>query len=427
MIVDFEITDPRYCVKIPVPELGKEIKITLRKLKKAFYWEDGLMEVVMDIEYGEDYCWQSMAGVSLKGKCLLEIVEEALYQNIRRNLMGEVDGYRRLPELPSTCGFFYRYTFRKLCWWLREQAEFSFDIEGKAEDGSAIRAKYRSDGWWGNAERRGMAVGKRRCGGGPESDRRILPRLLLCKTGWNHVLQKNAFLVLYGERRKVQRRRLALLWADLPEDMEMGGDFCRRTGGRTVFAISSCRGHANAGDLRAAVGGCPEREWGAGMGKAGLRPEYKRYMERKKSMNPEWRQEAKERLGYLIGKGLECRASEWFGQGSPALCIQNADKVSGIFCCENILDVLMATEQCEEEYGICIYYVMAVPMLSCVSLAMLYVGGNPKEWEHEWQELKQQIPTVITTRLSGSGDEKEGREIGATRIRIVDGGLIRVS
>lgn len=147
----------------------------------------------------------------------------------------------------------------------------------------------------------------------------------------------------------------------------------------------------------------------------------------KKSMNPEWRQEAKERLGYLIGKGLECRASEWFGQGSPALCIQNADKVSGIFRCENILDVLTATEQCEEEYGICIYYVMAVPMLSCVSLAMLYVGGNPKEWEHEWQELKQQIPTVITTRLSGSGDEKEGREIGVTRIRIVDGGLIRVS
>ncbi len=230
MIVDFEITDPRYCVKIPVPELGKEIKITLRKLKKAFYWEDGLMEVVMDIEYGEDYCWQSMAGVSLKGKCLLEIVEEALYQNIRRNLMGEVDGYRRLPELPSTCGFFYRYTFRKLCWWLREQAEFSFDIEGKAEDGSAIRAKYRSDGWWGNAERRGMAVGKRRCGGGPESDRRILPRLLLCKTGWNHVLQKNAFLVLYGERRKVQRRRLALLWADLPEDMEMGEIFVGERG-----------------------------------------------------------------------------------------------------------------------------------------------------------------------------------------------------
>ena len=34
MIADFEIIESRYCLKIPVAELGKEIEITIRELEK---------------------------------------------------------------------------------------------------------------------------------------------------------------------------------------------------------------------------------------------------------------------------------------------------------------------------------------------------------------------------------------------------------
>lgn len=469
MIADFEIIESRYCLKIPVAELGKEIEITIRELEKDYeYQKNGLICATVDYVYN-DTQWQFGESVSPKGKCLLELVEEILYWTVRRNPGNEdcLDG------LPSTCGFFYRHTFRKLRPWIREHAKFFFDIQVKTEDGSVIRAKYRSDGWWGTAEiycgedLLGSLRMGRGDGGKDFSDE--LARIESYYLSRQRITEKMEIALKDGpwpwgkEEAAADQKVLAVYYHDYCYERPDGTESFRKT----RFWYYMVKGERHSGGWRL-LGLICRRTWKWGeifvgeMGEEQFLPylpdEALRMPEifgqrledvlrengepgweelvrgqntediwkATNSVNPEWRREAKERLGYLAGEGLAGRAERWFGQGSLSVCIQNTDKVQGIFHCENILDVLKAAEQCEKEYGVCVYYVMAMPVFSHVLLTMLCVGGNQEEWEYERQELKKQLPTAITCCL----DDKEGQkgwETGVVRVKIVDGGMIRVS
>lgn len=135
--------------------------------------------------------------------------------------------------------------------------------------------------------------------------------------------------------------------------------------------------------------------------------------------------EAKKRLDYLIGQGLDRRAWEWFEQGSPCCCTQiEKDTVYSIRC-DRDERMQKAVEQAESRYGVNVYYVVVTntPHLGAL-LSLFYISGSKSDWETEWRELEKGIPTVAAC-LFDEGQSRQDWEFGSIRIQIVDGGIIR--
>lgn len=152
---DIRITKTNCHLTIPVFEKKTKIELLIHDARIEEYEEH---EQIYVLYYNITYYYDSitddkdilemntMAGYPVKKECFQKTIERSIYKILHQILRYfSSDMWNDFDRLPSTCGFFCWHTFQKLLPWIRENWDFSFCVEGVAEDGALIRAEYADD------------------------------------------------------------------------------------------------------------------------------------------------------------------------------------------------------------------------------------------------------------------------------------------
>lgn len=147
---DIVVTKIWCSLKIPVIEQKTELEVEIleaeilpedmRKPSEKYRQHEQMEMCVRVTDHLRDEVIEHDIFVASKNERFQEIMERGLYNALR------MCSDSRYHIYPSSCGFYYWHTFRKLRPWIRENGFFSAYIEANTEDGTAMQIECRRDG-----------------------------------------------------------------------------------------------------------------------------------------------------------------------------------------------------------------------------------------------------------------------------------------